>query len=163
MDILKKAGIMGGAVIGGVVGGTFSVVGEISKVKILDEIGASIIDSSITTGAIAGDLASGTTDIVVGKLAKNPKRIYRGKKDLKCGGGKIINNFCENLKLTIDNGGEIIKGVKAADKERTLTGVKTFAKMAAVGFITTGAVKVSADGVKSSRAKNINTESDMDE
>lgn len=153
MRAIKKVGIAGGAVVGGVIGGAFSVVGAVSKVKVLDEIGASIIDSSITTGAIAGNLASGTTDLLVGKIARRPKLVQRGKEDLKDGGGRIVDNFFENLAVTLENGNEIVTGIKTKDRRRALTGTKTFFKMAAVGTITVGAMKISDEGVKSTKDK----------
>lgn len=153
MRAIKKAGITGGAVIGGVIGGAFSVVGAVSKVKVLDEIGAGIIDSSLTTGAIAGNIASGTADVLVGKIAKRPKLVKRGKADLKDGGGQMVDNFFENLAVSLDNGNEILTGIKKKDSKRVLAGTKTFFKMAAIGTITVGAVKVSDEGVKSSKDK----------
>lgn len=160
MKALKKAGIAGGAVIGGVIGGTFSVIGAVSKVKVLDEIGASIIDSSITTGAIAGNIVSGTADVLTGKIIKRPKLVQRGKKDLKESGGDIVDNFFENLAITLENGNEIIDGVKAKDRHRALAGTKTFFKMAAVGTLTAGAMKISEEGIRSSKSRDCENEKD---
>lgn len=68
MNLIKKAGILTGAVVGGVIGGTLSVIGKVAKIKIIDDIGESVIDSTILTGTIAGNLASGTTDLLTGKI-----------------------------------------------------------------------------------------------
>lgn len=155
MKALKKAGIVGGAVIGGVIGGIFSVVGAVSDKKVLDEIGASIIDSSITTGAIVGTVASGTADVLVGKIARKPKLVKHGKKDLKKSGGDMVDNFFENLGVTLENGNEIVAGIKKRDRRRALAGTKTFFKMAAVSTLTAGAMKISEEGVKSSSAQAI--------
>ncbi|MDD2217785.1 MAG: hypothetical protein PHW03_01215 [Eubacteriales bacterium] len=163
MKALKKAGIIGGAVIGGVVGGAFSVIGAVSKVKVLDEIGASVIDSSITTGAIAGNLVSGTADVLAGKIIKKPKLVKRGKNDLRKSGGDIVDNFFENLAITLENGNEIIDGVKAKDRRRALAGTKTFFKMAAVGALTSGAMKISEEGVRSSKSQETHEEHDCNQ
>ncbi len=152
MRAIKKAGITGGAIVGGVIGGAFSVVGAISKIKVLDEIGAGIIDSSLTTGAIAGNIASGTTDLLVGKIAKKPKLVQRGKADLKDGGSSMVDNFFENLAVTLENGNEIVTGIKKKDRRRVLAGTKTFFKMATIGTITVGALKVPEDGVKPTKS-----------
>ena len=142
MDIIKKTGILGGAVIGGVVGGTLSVVGKVSKVKIIDDIGSSIVDSTLLTGAIAGDIASGTTDVVAGNIKKNPEQVQEGVSDLKSGGNRIVGNFVNNFHLTIENGSEVAQGIKNKDLHQTVKGAKTFVKMAAVGLITVGAIKL---------------------
>ena len=47
MDKLKKTGIVAGAIVGGIIGGTLSVIGKVSKVKIVDDIGESVVDSGV--------------------------------------------------------------------------------------------------------------------
>jgi hypothetical protein len=142
MDIIKKTAIVGGAIVGGIVGGTISIIGHVTKIKILDELGDSIIDSTILTGQIAGQAVSGATDLVVGGVSKKPKRLRQGRDDLLGAGGRIIKNYINNAKLVIENSGEIIDGVKQRDGKKILNGAKTMGKIVAVGFITVGAIKV---------------------
>jgi len=52
MDSIKKTGIIAGAVIGGVVGGSISLIGKLSKIKAVDDVGSSIVSSSILTGGL---------------------------------------------------------------------------------------------------------------
>lgn len=73
MKAIKKAGIVAGAVLGGVIGGTLSVIGKVSKKKFVDELGESIIDSSILTGELYGGLANGATEVISGKIKKDQK------------------------------------------------------------------------------------------
>lgn len=148
MDNLKKAGIIGGAVVGGVIGGAVSIVGHVAKNKFLDELGGNIVDSTILTGQIAGEAASGATDIVTGKIKGKPRRIYEGKKDLKRAGGKVVNNVVTNCKTIVSNSSEILEGVKEKDTKKIIKGAKTLGKIAAIGAITVGAVKVSGDESK---------------
>lgn len=142
MDTLKKAGIIAGAAVGGVIGGTLSMVGKVADIKIIDSIGTSIIDSTIYTGTIAGDIASGTTEVITGNVTKNPDKVHHGIKDLKNGGSKIVGNFVDNFKLVAENSGEILEGVKARDSNKIKHGVKTLAKVTAIGLITVGAIKL---------------------
>ena len=142
MDSIKKTGIIAGAVVGGVVGGGISVIGKVAKMKIVDDIGASITSSSILTGALAGELVSGTADAVSGKLAKNPSRTKDGLNDLKDCGKQVVNNFFTNVHYLADNGGEIAAGIKGRDKGKIVGGAKKLAKIAAVGAITVGAIKM---------------------
>ncbi len=64
MNNIKKAGIITGAVVGGVIGGTISFIGKVSNQKFIDELGESVVDSTILTGGIAGEIASGATNMV---------------------------------------------------------------------------------------------------
>lgn len=151
MDFIKKAGIVGGAVVGGIIGGTLSIVGHVTKIKFVDELGESIVDSTILTGSIAGQLASGAADIVAGGVQKEPEHIEQGKKDLRAGGGKIVGNYVNNAKLIINNSGDIVQGVRTRDIKKVLNGAKTLGKIAAIGAITVGAIKIESDKNKDSR------------
>mgnify|MGYP000860855979 CR=1 FL=1 len=144
MDTIKKAGIIGGAIVGGVLGGAVSVIGHVSHNKFLDELGGSIVDSTILTRQIAGE-ASGATDLVVGKIKHKPKHIRQGKKDLINAGEKVVNNFITNTKTIIDNSGEIIEGVREKDKVKIVNGAKTLGKIVAIGTITVGAIKLESN------------------
>ncbi len=142
---IKKAGIIAGAAIGGTIGGALSVIGKVSNKKIIENIGESIIDSTILTGGIAGDLVSGTKDMVAGKVNKNQVQIQIGKEDLLSGGGKVVNNFKDNFHLVTENGVEIAQGIKEGNPRKIKNGVKTLGKVVAVGMITVGAIKISEE------------------
>lgn len=142
MDNIKKVSIIGGAVVGGVIGGTISIIGHVAHNKFLDELGNSIVDSTILTGQITGQAVSGATDMVVGKVKHKPKYIVDGKKDLKNAGGKVVNNYVTNAKLIINNSGEIIQGVRQKDGKKIWNGTKTLGKIVAIGTITVGAIKI---------------------
>lgn len=145
MDVLKKSGIVGGAVVGGMIGGTLSIIGKLSKNKFLDELGGNIVDSTITTGQIAGQVASGATDIVVGSIKHSPRHLRTGKRDMKEAGGKVVHNYVSNAKLIIDNGGEIIQGVRQRDTNKIRNSARTLGKIIAIGTLTIGAIKVKPD------------------
>lgn len=142
MNNIKKAGIITGAVIGGTIGGTLSVIGKVTKKKFIDELGESVVDSTILTGGIAGDIASGATNVISGKIQKSRRKIEKGKGELKDAGTKVVGNFVHNVKTIADNSGEILEGVKEKDHKKILRGAKTLAKVAAVGAITVGVIKV---------------------
>lgn len=142
MNGIKKGFIVTGAAIGGVLGGALSTAGRIAGSKMVDELGEAVIDSAILTGAIAGQLTSGAADLASGKITKSEARCERGRYDLKAGGKKIIGNWKENLNMIFDNSSEIIKGVRSRDSERIVSSIKTLGKMAAVGAITVGTIKV---------------------
>jgi len=144
MDNIKKAGIIGGAVAGGIIGGAVGILGRVTKIKVLEELGDNIVDSTILTGQIAGDVVSGAAGLVLGGLKGDIEEVKEGAGDLKDAGGKVIDNFVNNAKTVIDNSGEILEGVKNRDGQRILNGAKTLGKIAAIGAITVGAIKVSS-------------------
>jgi hypothetical protein len=142
MKIIKKIGVTTGAVVGGLIGGSVSFAGKLSGVKFIDELGESIVDSAIYTGSVAGNIVSGTTDAVRGKLEGDEELFRAGTGDLKTGGKQIVGNIADNVKTIAETGGEIAHGVKEMDGKRIARGAKTLAKIVAVGAITVGAVRV---------------------
>lgn len=164
MNNIKKAGIITGAVIGGAIGGTLSVIGKVSKNKFIDELGESVVDSTILTGKIAGEIASGATHMVSGTLTQKPKEFEEGKNDLKSAGTKVLKNVVSNIQTVVDNGGEIIDGVKEKDKKKVVRSTKNLVKVVAVGAMTVGAIKIKPESEEEvpnnigEHSKNNNTE-----
>lgn len=145
LNNIKKTGIIAGAVVGGVIGGTLSVIGKVSKTKFIDDLGESIVDSTILTGGIAGNIASGTTHLMSGAIQKEAAKVEEGKQDLKEAGGQVVGNFVTNTKTVLNQSGEILDGVKKRDGKKVVRATKTLAKIVAVGAITVGAVKVKVE------------------
>ena len=142
MNKIKKTGIVTGAVVGGVIGGTISFIGKVSNQKFIEELGESVVDSTILTGGIAGDVASGATNVISGKIKKSNRKVREGKEELVSAGTQVVDNFVGNVKTVVDNSGDIIEGVKKKDKQKILQGAKTLVKVIAVGAITVGAIKI---------------------
>jgi hypothetical protein len=142
MKVIKKIGITTGAVVGGLIGGSVSFAGKLSGVKFIDELGENIVDSAIYTGGVAGNIVSGTTDAVRGRLTGDGELFRAGTGDLKAGGRQIVDNIADNVKTIAENGGEIVHGVREGDGRRIVRGAKTLAKIVAVSAVTVGAVRV---------------------
>ncbi len=142
MKQIKKTSIIAGAIVGGVIGGTLSFVGKMSGQQILDDLGESVIDSTILTGTIAGNVASGATDFITGAVTKDANKTKEGKDDLVEAGSQMIGNVKTNVKTIIENTGEIVEGAREKDKDKLIHGMKTLAKVAIVGALTVGAVKI---------------------
>ena len=142
MNNIKKAGIITGAVVGGAIGGTISFIGKMTNQKFIDELGESVVDSTILTGGIAGDVASGATNVISGKIQKSRSKVEEGKDDLKSAGSQVVENFVNNVQTVVDNSGEILECVKEKDKRKIMRGAKTLAKVVAVGAITVGTIKI---------------------
>jgi hypothetical protein len=118
------------------------LVGKLSGVKFVDELGESIVDSAIYTGGVAGNIVSGATDAVRGKIAGDEALVHSGANDLKTGGKQVVDNVVSNVKTIAESGGEIAAGVKDGDVKKIADGAKTLAKVAVVSAVTVGAVRV---------------------
>ncbi len=142
MNRIKKAGIITGAIVGGAIGGTISFIGKMTDQKFIDELGESVVDSTILTGGIAGGIASGTVSVISGKIQKSRRKVEKGKCELKSAGKQVVRNFVTNVQTVVDNSGEILEGVKDKDRRKVMRGAKTLVKVVAVGAITVGAIKI---------------------
>lgn len=145
MNQIKKAGIITGAVVGGAIGGTISFIGKMTRQKFIDELGESIVDSTILTGGIAGDIASGATNVISGKIQSKHRKVEEGKEELISAGTQVVENFVHNVQTVVDNSGEILEGVKEKDRKKVVRGAKTLVKVVAVGAITVGPIKIKTD------------------
>lgn len=142
MGKIKQAGVCAGIAVGSVIGGTVSMIGKMTDKRVIDELGENIMDSTILTGEIVGEAASGATNLVAGKIKKQPSKVKKGKKELGSAGGRVVENAVTNVKNVADQSGEILEGIKMKDKKRVAKGLRTLGKMAVVGMLTVGAIKV---------------------
>lgn len=156
MNNIKKAGILTGAVVGGAIGGAISFVGKMTRQKFIDELGESIVDSTLLTGGIAGNIASGATNVVSGKIQNSSRKMEEGKNDLKSAGKQVVQNFVDNIQTVVGNSGEILEGVKEKDRKKVVRGAKTLVKVVAVGAITVGAVKIKPEEKKKESSEKQN-------
>lgn len=145
MDGFKKAGVYAGIAFGSVVGGTVSLIGKLTNVRFIDDLGSNIMDSAILTGEITGQAASGTADIIRGTWKKSPRRLKKGKQDLKQAGTKIAANLWDNCRLIQKNSSEIVAGLYTHDPKRVRNGAKTLGKVIAISFFTVGAIQIDAE------------------
>lgn len=148
MNQIKKAGIITGAVVGGAIGGTISFLGKMTNQKFIDELGESVVDSTIMTGGIAGDIASGAANVISGTIQNRRLKVKEGQNELKSAGTQVVNNFVNNVQTVVDNSGEILEGVKEKDRRKIVRGAKTLVKVAAVGAITVGPIKIKPEEKK---------------
>ncbi len=153
MNRIKKAGIYIGAITGGILGGSIELVGKMTKVEFLDELGEGIVDSALLTGEIVGEAAGGTVNIIAGGISKDRDRVKEGSSDLAHAGKQVFHNAVTNFKLMAENSGEVVQGVLSKDKARTISAARTLAKMATIGAVTVGAIKLKKNDDKPNEIK----------
>jgi hypothetical protein len=154
MNKLKKATILIGAITGGVLGGSIDLVGKMTKVNFLSELGEGIVDSALLTGEIVGGAISGTADMISGTVVKDSEKSAEGTRELEQAGKQVLKNAVTNIQMMADNSGEMINGIRTGDKARTISAAKTLAKMATIGVITVGAIKLKKNDEKSDETKD---------
>lgn len=145
MNLLKKTGIIAGALTGGVIGGTISVIGKVTNKKIVDNVGESVTDSLIYFGSIAGNVASGAADVALGNVLKSNTLVDEGIYDLKDGGKMLVGNWLHNAKLVLTESNGVAKGIIHRDKNAITGGIKTIGQLAIVGALTVGAIRLKED------------------
>ncbi len=145
MDNIKKAAIAAGAVAGGIIGGTVSLAGKMTKTEVVEELGDGITDSAIMTGELVGEALSGAADLVAGGLRKDHDMISEGGKELKHAAKTTLTNALNNIKVIGRSGAGIVGGMVRGDKQEVARGLKNLGKMAAIGLVTVGVVKASQD------------------
>lgn len=153
MDKIKKASIVTGAVVGGVIGGAVSLVGTLAHNKFLDRLGEDIVDSTILTASITGNALSGTAHLAAGAAKRDPQHLSSAKEDFADVGRGLLKNFKTNMHLILDNSGEILLGIKDRDGRRILNGAKTLGKIIAISTITVGAVQINTDNDSDAETK----------
>ena len=142
MKKLKQAGVVAGAAMGGIIGGTVSFVGKVIRQPEIDQLGENIMDSAILTGEIAGHAMSGAVDVVAGAVRRDKATVKAGGRDLKKAGVAVGKNVAANASVALMEAGNVAIGVKTGDKARVIKGLKTMGKMAAIEFLTVGAIKM---------------------
>ena len=152
MKILKKTGIVAGAIVGGLIGGTISVIGKVAEKKLVDNVGESVTDSLIYFGGIAGNVASGAADVALGNMLKSTTMVDGGIDDLKDGGKMLIGNWLHNAKLVLGESGQIAKGIVHRDKPAIKDGIKTIGQIAVVGALTVGAIRLKQEDLSENLA-----------
>lgn len=151
MKKLKQAGVIAGAAMGGVMGGAVSFVGKVIRNDEIDQLGENIMDSAILTGEIAGHAMSGAADVVTGAVKRDKRIIKAGGRDLKKAGVAVGKNVMANASVILMETGNVVVGVKTGDTARVVRGLKTMGKMAAIEFLTVGAIKMDDTNDKNER------------
>ncbi|MBQ8589419.1 MAG: hypothetical protein IJ486_03090 [Firmicutes bacterium] len=157
MQKLKRAGVYAGAAVGGVIGGTVSFVGKVIRQPEIDQLGENIVDSAILTGEIAGYAMSGAADVVSGAVKRDKTVIKAGGRDLKKAGVAVGKNVVANASVALVEAGNVAIGLKTGDKARVVKGLKTMGKMAAIEFLTVGAIQMNETKTPEKSQENVST------
>jgi hypothetical protein len=151
MGFLKGLGNFAGEVVGGVLGGTVRVVGEVTGSKFIKEIGDGVENATKFAGKTAGDLASGAWDVTAGIVTQNEQKMSEGLGDIGGAVSSTAKGIGHMVVNVVENGTDVVKGIANDDSERLKNGAKGLIYTAAVGVIAVGIVDL-ADGPDAAHA-----------
>lgn len=148
MSFLKGLGSFVGEVAGTVVGGTIKTIGQATNVKFVEEVGDGVKKASVFAGDKIGEVASGTWDTAAGIVTQNDEKLDAGLNDM----GKAIGDTAKAAGHTVchvvENGKDVVYGMKDGDDERFRGGAKGLVKVGVVGAFSFGALDL-VDGADS--------------
>jgi len=152
MSFLKGLGNFAGDVVGGVLGGTVRVVGEVTGSQFIKEIGDGVENATKFAGKTVGDLASGTWDVAAGIVTQDEAKMDAGLGDIGGAVSSTAKGVGHMIVNVVDNGASVVKGIGNNDSELLKTGAKGLIYTAAVGAIAVGIVDV-VDGADVAHAE----------
>lgn len=145
MGFLKDLGSLTGVVVGTVIGGPVKLVGEISGVRILEDIGDGVKRATTSAGETIGKAANGVWDVGAGFVTNDDSKIDEGFRDV----GGAISNTVQGIGNTVinvaENSGKVINGALNGDNEAMKSGVRGLVTTAAIGALAIGIADMVVD------------------
>lgn len=165
MSLIRGLGKFAGKAAGIVVGGPIQVIGEITGVDLIEDIGKGVRKASEFAGDTVGQVADGAVNTVTGIIKEDTAQRDKGLGDMGNAVSRTAKGVVVTVKNTIEDGGNIIGGVLDGDNDRMKKGAASLVKTVAVGALAVGVVDIvdGADGVASAEAStepNIDTTAD---
>ena len=138
MAFLKQAFRITGQITGTVVGTPVKLIGKRIGSEFIEDIGNTVKKASINTGTLLGGAAEGTWNTASGFIQKDDDKIQEGLDELKRTGSQGARGISQAVTSTLENGRDVIGGIRDEDKERILRGAKGLGKTVAVATLTVG-------------------------
>jgi hypothetical protein len=146
MGFLKGLGSFAGQVVGGVIGGSIEIVGEITNSNFIKDVGKGVHKTTAKTGELLGSLASGTFDAVGGMVTGDKAQSNKGFEEVFDTVGTTAKGIGNGLIHVAGKGIDTIGAIIDGDKDRAITLGKDLAKIAAVSILSIGVFEL-VDGV----------------
>jgi hypothetical protein len=138
LGLFKELGNLAGIVTGGVIGGTISLVGDVTESRFIKEIGEGIYSASKNTGKLVGQVADGAVGVVGGVILSDSSAVEVGfdqlgdaTKQTLCGIGQGINSVAKD-------GGDLVSGILEGNDDKVLNASKNLVKTAAISVFAIG-------------------------
>jgi hypothetical protein len=150
MGILRGIGKFAGTVAGFVVGGPIQIVGELTGIQLVEEIGIGVRKASSTAGDTLGQVADGAYNTVSGMVQADEEKRNVGLKDMGNAVEKTAKGVYYTAKNTIHSGTDVVAGLIDGDHDRAKSGASSIVKTVAVGALAIGVIDFidGADGIE---------------
>jgi hypothetical protein len=146
LSFIRSLGKFAGKAAGVVVGGPIQVVGELTGVDLIEDIGKGVRKASEFAGDTAGQIADGAVNTVSGILKDDSKQLDRGLGDMGSAVTRTAKGVVVTAKNTLHNGGEVIGGFMDGDNARVKKGAASIVKTVAIGALAVGVIDVMDGG-----------------
>lgn len=141
----KDVGGFLGSLVGGVIGGPIKFIGEVTDMKLIEEIGDGVINSTRFTGETVGQVLGGSVNAIRGVVTDDPTLIDDGLEDLGDAGSRTLTGVVCAAKNIVANGGNVITGIVDNDIDQVKEGASGLVKTAAVGALAVGIIDIVGD------------------
>lgn len=142
MGFFKELGELAGSVVGCVVGGAVSIVGDIVDSDTIREIGECTYRVTANTGTQIGKFADGAAKCVGAIVNDDGKKFEDGAKEMFDTAAETVVGIGSGIVKTINVGVEGIDAVLSGDDEKAIEVGKRIVKIAAVGALSIGVLDV---------------------
>ncbi|WP_051120129.1 hypothetical protein [Bacillus sp. 1NLA3E] len=156
MGLFRDIGKGIGTGLGVVVGGPIAIAGELTGVKILENIGDGVMKASSCAGETAGRLTEGTINTVNGIWNDDPIKRDEGLSDIGYAVETTAKGVYHTAKNALQNGGEIIGGAIDGDIDMVKKGASGLVTTVAVGALAIGVLDF-VDGVDGADGAEMST------
>ena len=147
LGFLRGVGKYTGKAAGFVIGGAVNVVGDITGVKFLNEVGDGVKSASEFAGDTLGQAADGAWNTASGLIQNDEIKRDQGLNDMGNSISRTAKGVYQTAKHTYGNGKDVYHGLKMDDEALIKNGIKGIAKTVAIGALAVGAIDLVDGGV----------------
>jgi hypothetical protein len=149
MGLFKDIGKFAGTVAGTVIGGPIQVVGELTRLELVEDIGRGVRKASTIAGETVGTFTDGAVGTVSGIIQEDPTKRDEGLNSMGHAIGTTAKGVYTTAKSTLKNGADVIGGAIDGDMDTVKKGAAGIVKTVAVGALAIGVVDFvdGADGI----------------
>lgn len=138
MGFFTSLGNVAGTLVGGVVGGTVSLVGDIVDSNTIREIGQGAYKVTANTGKQLGRMADGAAKCVGGIITEDKNKTSAGAKEMMDTASEVVKQTGKGIASTVSMGLEGVDAILDGDEKKAVDIGKKFVKGAAIGILSVG-------------------------
>lgn len=148
MGFFKEIGNGLGSLAGAVIGTPIKVIGELTDIKLIEDIGSGVEKASTFAGDTLGTFTDGAVGVVTGIIQDDESKKDEGWDNLGDAVGTTAKGVYHTAKNVVVNSGEIIGGALDGDMDSVKKGAAGIVTTVTIGALALGVIDVvdGADG-----------------